>query len=829
MRRLLAPVLLAATATAPIVAPLPAAAQGRYQSQGAAARHFQSGEASFARGEEARAEGDAEAADEAFKDAIADFRKAIDADPDLVDAYARLGRLYYDQDRPGDAIPLLEAGLARNAESDDIRFWLGQHLLRQPRRDAAAEARAIEMLEGVAARTDRFPEVHLVLANHAYDRADFSRAAEQYTRYLQSRPDAVAARARLGNAYIKQDRFADALAAFQQVRTAEPDNVAVLVNIGTAHLRLKQYPEAIEALTAALRRDPDRQSARFGLAHSYFELARYDEAIPHYQQFATKAPQSFNGQYFGGSALMAAGRDDEALPRLARAHQLRPDVAQPLYKIAIIHLRNDRAEEALAPLQAAQKLRPDDPWILSALGTAARQQGRLDEALALHQKAAAKAAAAEGDRHAKVHANLALTALLADRVDEAETAISHALARGGADEWVTQAALSVLTAAARARARAGDLPGAEARLESARSASAPATPPSAPTSRSCRPKPAAPTPRSRSPAPPPRPPPTAPPPAPRSPARALAAKPASTTRPPPPTPRSPRPARARAAAGEGAALLAAGRTAEAVTRLDAAAAARPDDRALQKNRAIAHLRRAAELLDRRLDAAADVQIAVEADALLDPIDVARAHYAALVLALRRERDREAEAHLARLTRALREAPEGARLLDEKAPARHLDLLTAYTHVLRGQDARALTLLEGLRDARRADSEAGRLLHIVHHRLGRAAALAGDLRAARTHLEAARQLAVTPALTHDVAVLDWLANRRGKQAEVWAALIGKVPEARFNTGVALEAAGKHEEAWRAFARAAREGGPQAATAAEIADAKRRVFGFEGGEQ
>lgn len=841
MRRLLAPMLIAATATAPLVAPTPAVAQGRYQSQGAATRHFQSGEAAFARGEEARAEGDADDAAEAFRDAIADFKKAIDADPQLIDAYARLGRLYYDQDRPREAIPVLEAGLAKNADSDDIQFWLGQHLLRAAAADpavrATSEARAVTMLEGVATRTDRFPEVHLVLANHAYDRADFAWAGEQYERYLAHRPDAVPARARLGNAYIKQKRFADALTAFQKVRAAEPDNVAVLVNIGTAHLRLQQYPQAIDVLTAALRRDPDRLSARFGLAHGYFELRRYDEAIPHYQQFAAKAPQSFNGQYFGGSALMAAGRDEEALPRLTRAHELRPDVAQPLYKIAMIHLRNGRAAEAVPSLEAARALRPDDPWVLSALGTAARQQGRLEDALALHQIAAAKAtqAAAKtppaapaetapppGDRHAKVHANLALTALRLDRIEDAETAIAHALTRDPQDPWVADAALAVLTTAARAHARQGDLPGAEARLRRALEVR-PQDPVvaadlAAVQAESGRPD------------------------------EALALARAATERAPEQV--TARAALARAllasgvydeaaaayadlaearpalaAAGEGAALLAAGRTADAVTRLDAAAAARPEDPTIRKNRALAHLRRAAELIDRRLEAAADVQIAVEADALLEPLDIARAHYAALVLALRRDRDREAEAHLARLTRALRDAPEGARLLDPKAPARHLDLLTAYTHILRGQDARALAILETLRDAKRPESEAARLLHIVHHRLGRAAALAGDLREARTHLEAARQLAASPALTHDIAVLDWLAGRRGRQAEIWTGLIGKVPEARFNAGVALEAAGKHEEAWRAFARAAREGGPQAATAAEIADAKRRVFGFE----
>jgi len=456
---------LSVALSAPIVLdPVPVYAQGRYQAQGAAQRHFQEGEQALAEAEEAREDGDSAEADGHFEDAIDAFEKALDVDPDYVDAYGRLGRLYYDLDRPAAAIPVLDAGLARAPDSEDIRFWLGQHLLRAgtpARADVGSKARvdeAVALLEGVAGSTDRFPEVHLVLANHHYDQGRFGQASAAYTRYLEERPDATQARARLGNAYVRQERFEEALTAFERVREADPDNVPVLVNIGTAHLRLARYDDAAGTLKAALDRDAGRTTARFGLAYAHFAAGRHAEAKPHFARFVETVPDSFNGRYFGGSALMALGEDGPALAELTRAAELRPDVAQPPYKIGVVHLRNGRADAAMAALKQAEALKPQNPWVLSALGTAERQKGNLDEALTLQKKAVSLGATVErGVRQARLQATLARTAQDAGQFDLARASIDRALEIGGGDPWVEQAGLAVLTELAKRQATAGDL------------------------------------------------------------------------------------------------------------------------------------------------------------------------------------------------------------------------------------------------------------------------------------------------------------------------------------------------------------------------------------
>ncbi|MCA9541308.1 MAG: tetratricopeptide repeat protein [Myxococcales bacterium] len=114
---------------------------------------------------------------------------------------------------------------------------------------------------------------------------------------------------------------------------------------------------------------------------------------------------------------------------------------------------------------------------------------------------------------------------------------------------------------------------------------------------------------------------------------------------------------------------------------------------------------------------------------------------------------------------------------------------------------------------------------MHERLAAALFERGDLRNAERHLQAAQKLGATPETEHNLAVLAWQQGKRKRQLQQWTALVSKVPEARFNLGVALEAAGRHREAYEAFDRFAKTGGgPNAAKAGEIAEAKRRIFGF-----
>ena len=791
------------------------AAQGRYVPQGAAQRHYQEGERFTEQGDALRQEGEEPGAMAKYEAAVEAFEEALDDDPAYIDAYARLGRVYYSLGAYQKALGPLETALRREKGSHELTFWYGQNLI-----GAGRGEEGLRRLERVAAETDRFPEVYVVLGNQYYSGRDYVRARPAFEQYLRLEPDANAARAKLGNTYFKLRDYRKALSEFEAVRLQWPDNVLVVVNIGNCHYQLGEYEKAVELLQEALRRDPKRQSVLFNLAQSYFQLERQEEALRYYRQFLEFKPQSFNGHYFAGSSLMKLGRDPEALAELAEAHRLQPKIVHPLYKMGLIHLRAQRTDQAEPHLRRALTLKPGAPWVLSALGTLERQRGRYDDSVRLLQQAID----AQPDA-ARLHANLAVTQLEAGRVAAAMTAATKALELDSRDQWIRAAAGSVLAAEAARRAGASDLAGAETALgralelragdvtllanralvrvemgsdealEDARSAAR-----ASPTSALAR----------------------------YALGRALfAAGDVTAARDEFTAAYAVRPD-ASVAASRGGALLRLGEVAAAIDGLETARKAHPDARALRVNRAVAHYMRAAPRVAKGGSGgqdARDLKVTLAAGADLDLPTAARANYAALVVALRRGEGGDARQALNTLSGHAAELRKTgvASFLTPKAPTRHIDFLQACTNAQLKRYERAYEVLTPLRAARRKGSPEAKLLRWLYERLGQASFKAGRRKEAAKHFAAARSLGGDEVVANNLLAARWPA--RGQRYEKrWSELSRSVKDALFNYAVALDHAGRHKEAWSAYRRYARGGGAHAEKAREVADAKARIFGF-----
>ena len=522
---------------------------------------------------------------------------------------------------------------------------------------------------------------------------------------------------------------------------------------------------------------------------------------------------------------MELGIDDRALADLEVAASLQPKIAQPKYKIGLIHLRAGRDAPAEAAFEAARAVAPDNPWPLTALGTVARRKGELGRALELQTRALER-----GEDEARLHGNLAATHLAAGKLDAATERWLRARALDGADAWIRDVGVVLFATRARAKLEAGDPTAAEVELLEAQRLQ-----PDAPALRRNlivvyvelgRAADALEL------------------------ARALIAE-------------APDDAANQYAMGR--ALLAANQPTEALVPLQAAHAARPDevtaaavgaaallsgdadlaldaleavvesgtsDPAVQTNLALAHVARAGTLVKRsRGDnprARRHLERALASEPLLGPVDAGRGRYAALVLALRRGDGNEARQHLARLARLVpraRDAADDRRIWALDAPANHIDYLTAIADALQKRPSRVVSRFEGTKAIRERRSDEAKLLRWAYMQLADAAFAGDDLEAAARALKSARGIARDDVAEHNEAVIDFRQGRAKKAEKRWRALVGKMPEVGFNLGLALEARGAHDEAYRQFAEYGRGKGPGAERAREIAEIKRRVFGLE----
>jgi superkiller protein 3 len=83
----------------------------------------------------------------------------------------------------------------------------------------------------------------------------------------------------LGNLFVEQANYQDALASFDEAVKLKPDYVEALVNKGNCYYMLKDYDKAISAFQDVLNINPNSKIANKNLSHLYGLLGNTDMQI----------------------------------------------------------------------------------------------------------------------------------------------------------------------------------------------------------------------------------------------------------------------------------------------------------------------------------------------------------------------------------------------------------------------------------------------------------------------------------------------------------------------------------------------------------------------
>jgi tetratricopeptide (TPR) repeat protein len=122
--------------------------------------------------------------------AIADYTKAVDADPTFAKAYYNLGIAYGNAGQPEHAMENYEMALLADSNYADARFNYAILLQQQGYTDDA-----VIQLERIVAENPNDAAAHLSVATiYAHDRSTFAKARDHYLAYLRLSPNSSAAR-----------------------------------------------------------------------------------------------------------------------------------------------------------------------------------------------------------------------------------------------------------------------------------------------------------------------------------------------------------------------------------------------------------------------------------------------------------------------------------------------------------------------------------------------------------------------------------------------------------------------------------------------------------
>jgi len=278
-----------------------------------------------------------------WDNALRDFEKTLELDPDYANAHRNCGLVY------------------------NVKGWNDRAI--------QATTRALEL-------NPNWPEAYTDRGNWYRAKGDLDRAVQEYEQAIKVGPHYVWGHRNLAMVYREKGRYADAIAPAAKAIEVKPDCWEAWHERGLAYYHMGQYHRAIRDFRKVVELNPKWAVPYANLGDSYhFGLKDYDLAI---QEF-TKAIEldanyayAYNGR---GNAYLEKSLYDPAIADYNKALSIMPN--DPAYhcNLALPYHRKGMYDEAITHAGKAIKLKPDYAFAFGVRGDAYYGKRDYDKAI----------------------------------------------------------------------------------------------------------------------------------------------------------------------------------------------------------------------------------------------------------------------------------------------------------------------------------------------------------------------------------------------------------------------------------------------------------------
>jgi len=259
--------------------------------------------------------------------------------------------------------------LEQQADSAEAHFLLGYILFRE----IQSEAR----LDGASRYSGNASLGEFVDGRARASLAEFSEGAKH------AKPSEFDLKI-VASDYILLQDLADADKWLTRAVDWEPKDADAWYNLARTKYTENKFEEAIHAFQQCLQLDPKNVKAEDNLGLSYYGLGRTDDARSAYEvaiQWQSNVSQKDPGPFLDlGTLYLEQGHPKDALPYLLQAIQIEPEEPKGHEKLGKAYSMLDQLPEAQSELEKAVKLAPDTASLHYMLGQIYRKQGLVDKA-----------------------------------------------------------------------------------------------------------------------------------------------------------------------------------------------------------------------------------------------------------------------------------------------------------------------------------------------------------------------------------------------------------------------------------------------------------------
>ncbi len=374
--------------------------------------------------------------------AIAEYKKAMEADPKSLFLRVELAELYFRMGRIADAVRDTEEVLKINPDQEDAHrllahiYWrnLGQSQGDQVAKESLAKA--IIHFEALSRLNPKEVDNDIVLGRLYRMNNQFEKAEEIYKRILNTSPDSKAAIDGLAQLHFDHGDFDNVIELLKRISVEEMDS-RQLGMLAYAYQQTRDFENAISLYEKSLAESPDNADVRRAYADALAGAGRHAAARTELQKIIRLQPEDGLAHLRLGQLDRQEGRFEEARKELDRAKVLLPESVEVPFQIVLLEDAVGNEAKAVELLQGLieQSDRANGQYtageasnravFLERLGLIYRSQEKFEEAINTFKQAGALG----GEQAARAEALTAETLRLSRQPQKALEAAAAALAK----------------------------------------------------------------------------------------------------------------------------------------------------------------------------------------------------------------------------------------------------------------------------------------------------------------------------------------------------------------------------------------------------------------
>ncbi len=267
-------------------------------------------------------------AQDKYPEAIALYHKCIEANPNELYNYWRLG------------VALLLIGKESEAQS----IWYSVLLQLNLEEFEAATAELIQVLDA-----EGFQRLQS---------GQLNQAERIYWQIIEQDSTNIEAYKNLGHALLKQGKLDEAIACYQQALTLAPNDATLYYQLGLVLHKQGKLEEAIAYYQQCLTLNPAQATAYYNQGYAFQMQGKLEQAIACYQQALTLEPKFVLAYQNLGAILQEKGETEKAIVCYNQLIEIAADYAEAYYNLGCL-LQASQLEKGIAFYSRAIEFDPD--------------------------------------------------------------------------------------------------------------------------------------------------------------------------------------------------------------------------------------------------------------------------------------------------------------------------------------------------------------------------------------------------------------------------------------------------------------------------------------